>query len=112
MENITLTAEYLKQNVSDWGLGFLKQNCTGKDYYTIECLNKNFCPQISDHLINWGMRLVIIYFIVNIATSLFIGHGERLMKDRNKRVDLALTIYENMSLILIMYIATAIYLNL
>ena len=112
MQNITLTADYLKNNISDWGLDFFKKNCTGQDYYTIECLNKNFCPQISDHLIKWGIRLVVIYFVINILTSLFIGHGHMLMKDRDKRIDLALTIYENMSLILIMYIVVAIYLNL
>lgn len=50
-------------SITDFKIPGLYQNCTGKDYYSVECLNKLFCPQINHWLINTALVLVIVYIL-------------------------------------------------
>lgn len=109
MINLTNTTQL---NLSDWGIGFLQKNCTGRDYFSVECLNKNFCPQISGHLVRYGFIVVVLYFIIKILTDFFIGFGGFIVADKHDRMRIAITIYETLSIMMLMYIVVVLYFNL
>jgi len=65
-------------NWSNLTIPGLTQQCTGRDYYTVECLNKLFCPQIKSWLINTGVVLIAVYILHLYVIDWLIIPGLRL----------------------------------
>lgn len=59
-------------NLSNLSIPGLTQECVGKDYFSIECLNKNFCPQIHSWMIQTGIVLVAVYILHEWVIDFFI----------------------------------------
>jgi len=41
----------------------MSRECVGDAFYSVECLHKHFCPQLSSYFVNAGIVIVILYLI-------------------------------------------------
>lgn len=49
--------------------------CKGANMYSVECLNRLICPQISQHFIKMGIIIVIIYVLSSWLLNWYFSKG-------------------------------------
>lgn len=54
---------------------WITRQCTGKEYFSVECLNKLFCPQLTTYFVNVGISLLVLSVVVQWFTWWFFNYG-------------------------------------
>ncbi len=110
----------MKYNLSIWNLTnetFFNRECVGQDFYTVECLNKNFCPQLQSYFVNTGIYLVVGYLILNFVTTWFFYSGYKFLgieslKNKDLNLKWQMWVKDHMITAFLIYVVVVIYLNI